>query len=1131
MPSAPAATPSPGGRGRARFDFSAKPAAMERSNSKRPAAHSQGSAVKSSPGGSAKKQAKLFSFFGKATTPSTKPKVQPGKASLTSDATSLSDKFQQSPTAPNSGSQASPSSTLASPPPSIQTTVVKSVKTKLDVSPDQAVIAPTQTPARPSMSTEPSARATKTQRSAVARSSSPPLSQRARAAARRSERSSPKRAREVLIELEESSSDESEEPLSEDEYCPDDEELEAVKREESEDLDQDSESEVPDESDGVLESEPESDGERRSAAKTRRKRAPSSASKTQKAIKPFSPTSAHSELDNFAARTSRTPPKTVAPKSNGPLSQSEAGAGATSNAGRFRFLADLRDSHRRKPSDPNYDPTTLHIPTQEFEKLSPFEKQYWTIKKDNFDTILFFKKGKFYELYEQDAFIANREFQWKITERVNMSMAGVPESTMIDWATRFLALGFKVARADERESALAMQMRQRKEAKGGQPNKKLPKIIERKLTTIYTKGTLMGDFVVGDLSSYIMAIKESDDGDAYGIVFADTATAEFYFCNITNDQRKIQLETILVQIMPKEFVLCRNQCSKELLALIKTNVPHADLSWLDEHHEGWRPDFVKSMVDSDNYNLRQTRLEELISADLTWAAFGGLVSYFQKLLVDKHVLPQGRFETYDPVKHGAMLVMDGQTLQNLEILTNNVDRTSKGSLFELLCHTVTPFGKRLFRDEVAILMKSLPDLERLLARVHAGSCKLKDFLELLDAFARLNDTAHRWVADNRLNQVTAVRLQQLLTPGKALPRLEEPLERIKASFDHEKALADGIMEPTMGALSDFDAATTTLDTLTKELDVHLQKAKNRLKSNKVPMADTKGVPSDWRLLSSTKNFKRYHSPEVLARLQPLLEAEETQRQIRSQFYATTLCKMDSYAEVFSAAVATWAEVDCLLSLYRATHVFGDPCCRPVFVNAADAGQSSGASMQIESSRHPCMSETGIVTDFIPNDIRIGGDAAPVVLLTGPNMGGKSTLLRQTCITVIMAQLGCWVPAARCVLSPVDRIFTRIGANDNIMAGRCRTLFATHYHMLTEEFQPEPLVANFNMACIVDEGSKRDVTFLYKLVQGVCSKSYGMNVAAMAGLSDAVIQAAEHKARECEKSAAFRSCGLRQKTQV
>ncbi|RKP23818.1 muts domain V-domain-containing protein, partial [Syncephalis pseudoplumigaleata] len=291
---------------------------------------------------------------------------------------------------------------------------------------------------------------------------------------------------------------------------------------------------------------------------------------------------------------------------------------------------------------------------------------------------------------------------------------------------------------------------------------------------------------------------------------------------------------------------------------------------------------------------------------------------------------------------------------------------------------------------------------------------------------------------------------------------------------------------------------------------------------------------------------RYWSPALRQMVRDYEESMEIRSNILDDIQQRVYRKFDEYYELWMGAVRTAAELDSLLGMALGATTLGEPCCRPEFI----ATTTTTAVLNVQELRHPCVIP-GIATDFIPNDIHLGDDAPSMILLTGPNMGGKSTLLRQTCIAIIMAQMGCYVPARRCQLTPVDRIFTRIGANDNIMAGQstfmvelsetakilneatprslvildelgrgtstfdgyaiaysvlhylatiigCRGLFSTHYGLLNEEMAHHTNIALKHMACYVDDDEKK-VTFLYKLTPGACPKSYGMHVANMAGV--------------------------------
>eukprot|EP00753_Platysulcus_tardus_P010352 PLAT2594.1.p2 GENE.PLAT2594.1~~PLAT2594.1.p2 ORF type:complete len:329 (+),score=153.06 PLAT2594.1:43-987(+) len=281
--------------------------------------------------------------------------------------------------------------------------------------------------------------------------------------------------------------------------------------------------------------------------------------------------------------------------------------------------------------------------------------------------------------------------------------------------------------------------------------------------------------------------------------------------------------------------------------------------------------------------------------------------------------------------------------------------------------------------------------------------------------------------------------------------------------------------------------------------------------------------------------------------------------------------MDEQHALWAAALDALANLDCLISLAIASSRPDGPMCRPEFVSLEDNG--GRALLDLKAARHPCVMTTFSGDDFIPNDTTL--DDACCLLLTGPNMGGKSTLLRQTCLCVILAQIGCYVPAEAARLTPTDRVFTRVGASDRILAGqstffvelsetsnilnyatphsliildelgrgtstydgtaiayavvrhlveklRARTLFATHYHSLVRDFSHNPAVKLGHMGVLVDGDA---VTFLYRLTDGACPKSHGVNVARLAGLPEAVLTLASRRSQEFEARAHKRALTL------
>ncbi|KAK3376596.1 muts domain V-domain-containing protein [Lasiosphaeria ovina] len=868
---------------------------------------------------------------------------------------------------------------------------------------------------------------------------------------------------------------------------------------------------------------------------------------------------------------------------------------------RFPWLAKPLDGNKNPPDHPDFDKSSIYVPPAAMAGFSAFERQYWEIKKNLWDTVVFFKKGKFYELYENDATIGHQLFDLKLTDRVNMRMVGVPESSLDMWVNQFVAKGFKVARVDQMESALGKEMRERDDKA-----KKVDKIIRRELACILTGGTLVdGSMLQDDMATFCAAIKESvvDDKPAFGIAFVDAATGQFFISEFVDDVDLTKFETFVAQTSPRELLIERKCLSTKALRILKNNTsPTTIWNHLKPGTEFWEADLARRELDCGGYFVSDQgkerpwpkRLSEARDKDLLMSALGALTQYLRVLKLERNLLSQGNFEWYSPIQRNGTLILDGQTLINLEIFSNTANGGSEGSLFSLLNRCITPFGKRLFRqwvchplcniqkinerlDAVDMLnadrslreqftsqMTKMPDLERLISRIHAGVCKAEDFIRVLEGFEQIGKTMSLLGTFGGGNGL----VDRLLA---AMPDLSDPLSFWETAFDRRKVRESKVLMPERGIEEDFDSSQDELDRIKEALHELLEKQKGVLKCKTLKFTDvgkevyqieapkSVKVPASWRQMSATAAVKRYYFKQLEDLVRELQEAQETHSQIVKEVASRLFVKFDADYEIWLQAIRIISQLDCLISLAKASSVLGSPSCRPEFVD------DERSVLDFSELRHPCMLNT--VADFIPNDIKLGGDDAKINLLTGANAAGKSTILRMSCIAVIMAQIGCYVPAVSARLTPVDRIMSRLGANDNIFAAQstffvelsetkkilseatprslvildelgrgtssydgvavaqavlhhvashigCMGFFATHYHSLATEFEDHPEIRSQRMQIHVDDKNRR-VTFLYKLEDGVAEGSFGMHCAAMCGIPSKVIERSEVAAKEWE----------------
>ncbi|XP_055233822.1 DNA mismatch repair protein Msh6 isoform X4 [Gorilla gorilla gorilla] len=947
-----------------------------------------------------------------------------------------------------------------------------------------------------------------------------------------------------------------------------------------------------------------------------------------------------------------------------------------------------RDEHRRRPDHPDFDASTLYVPEDFLNSCTPGMRKWWQIKSQNFDLVICYKVGKFYELYHMDALIGVSELGL-VFMKGNWAHSGFPEIAFGRYSDSLVQKGYKVARVEQTETPEMMEARCRKMAHIS----KYDRVVRREICRIITKGTQTYSVLEGDpsenYSKYLLSLKEKEEDSsghtrAYGVCFVDTSLGKFFIGQFSDDRHCSRFRTLVAHYPPVQVLFEKGNLSKETKTILKSSLSSSLQEGLIPGSQFWDasktlrtlleeeyfreklsdgigvmlPQVLKGMTsESDSIGLTPGEKSEL-----ALSALGGCVFYLKKCLIDQELLSMANFEEYIPLdsdtvsttRSGAIftkayqrMVLDAVTLNNLEIFLNGTNGSTEGTLLERVdtCHT--PFGKRLLKQwlcaplcnpyaindrldaiedlmvvpdkisEVVELLKKLPDLERLLSKIHNVGSPLKsqnhpdsraimyeettyskkkiiDFLSALEGFKVMCKIIGimEEVADGFkskiLKQVISL---QTKNPEGRFPDLTVELNRWDTAFDHEKARKTGLITPKAGFDSDYDQALADIRENEQSLLEYLEKQRNRIGCRTIVYwgigrnryqleipenFTTRNLPEEYELKSTKKGCKRYWTKTIEKKLANLINAEERRDVSLKDCMRRLFYNFDKNYKDWQSAVECIAVLDVLLCLANYSRGGDGPMCRPVILLPED----TPPFLELKGSRHPCITKTFFGDDFIPNDILIGCEEeeqengkAYCVLVTGPNMGGKSTLMRQAGLLAVMAQMGCYVPAEVCRLTPIDRVFTRLGASDRIMSGestffvelsetasilmhatahslvlvdelgrgtatfdgtaianavvkelaetiQCRTLFSTHYHSLVEDYSQNVAVRLGHMACMVEneceDPSQETITFLYKFIKGACPKSYGFNAARLANLPEEVIQKGHRKAREFEK---------------
>ncbi len=793
------------------------------------------------------------------------------------------------------------------------------------------------------------------------------------------------------------------------------------------------------------------------------------------------------------------------------------------------------------------------------------------------DSILFFRMGDFYEMFFEDAKVASAILDIALTSRDSarkedrVPMCGVPYHAARSYIAKLLRAGKTVAVCDQVEDP--------KQAKG---------IVRREVVRVITPGTVLEPELLDEnANNFLAAVSHGDTG--IGVAFADISTGEFLATQRVGDNIQELLAEEMIRVRPSELLVPKSLMSGGLKAELTRHIPEMALKPVDDWM--FSPPQAASLIAS-HYGVHSLSGLGLDAMTLATGAVGAIIQYLNETYRAslKHLKRPSSFVRSE------YMVLDGATQRNLELLSTLRDRSKRGSLLGVLDSTATSMGGRRLRtwitqplmaierirarqDAIEELVESsglrvgirnvlqnVHDIARLLGRVSGPTANARDMVALKNSLAQAP------LLKTALNSAAATLLQ-------SIKDTLDPLEDVTSLV--ERAVADA--PPTTISEGNIirEGYNAELDSLRnlvsegKDWIAHLKKKEIRrtgINSLKIAYNKVFGyyievtkpnlslVPPDYIRKQTLVNSERFITPELKERENAILGAQEKISDLEHEIFQTLRDHVCSQAERILTNADLIADVDALQSL---AHVAAaNDFCRPKITNSF--------KLEIEEGRHPVLEQLNLIHQFVPNDTLLDEEKS-LLVITGPNMAGKSTYLRQVALIVLMAQMGSFVPARRAEIGVIDRIFTRIGASDNLVGGEstfmvemsetanilnnatprslvildeigrgtstydgmsiawavaehihnhvgAKALFATHYHELTELAKELPKIKNLNVA--VREWNNQ-VIFLYKIIDGSADHSYGIHVAKLAGLPTSVVSRARQVLANLEQISSTR----------
>jgi DNA mismatch repair protein MutS len=785
--------------------------------------------------------------------------------------------------------------------------------------------------------------------------------------------------------------------------------------------------------------------------------------------------------------------------------------------------------------------------------------RYMEVKRSNPGSLLLFRMGDFYELFYEDAELAAKVLGLTLTSRDKGSsnpvpMAGFPFHALENYLQKLIRAGFRAAICDQVEDP--------KKAKG---------LVKREVTRIVTPGTLTDDSLLDPRESNFLAAVFPGK-DRIGLAWLELSTGKF----VTSDLPPQSLPDELARIQPAECLIPEQATSQ-----------HGSLQQLpsDGMMLSERPvwSFAQSeclKILLDHFGTTSLEGFDLDTNSPGITAAGALLDYVRE--TQKSAL--GHITRLEPYRRGSNLIIDESTRRSLELNRTLREGKRDGSLLDVIDETVTPMGARLLAERLSnpltevseinhrldaveeltqeiLLSNALReqlektyDMQRLTARIATGRSSPRDLVFLARTLSLLPKLKAKLTG--RKSEL----LSQLETDLDLCPEVRADIERSLVD-DPPLALTDGgiIRSGYHLELDEFRElarggkewiARYRAEEVERTGLSNLKVGYNRVFGYylEVSRAQADKVPDDYIRKQTLKNQERYITPQLKVHEDKVLRAEEQAAELEQQLFSELRERVNGECSRLQKTAAVLAEIDVQTAL--ATLSVNNRYCRPEL--------TEDPLLDVREGRHPVLDRLQPTGEFVPNDTRMGGnECGRVQIITGPNMAGKSTYIRQAALLTLLAQMGSFVPASEARIGVADRIFARVGASDELGKGQstfmvemtetarilnsaseksvvildeigrgtstydgislawavteylhdvigCRTLFATHYHELTELTQTLKQASNWNVAVKED---KEDVIFLHKIVEGTADKSYGIHVARLAGVPADVIQRA------------------------